>query len=74
LDTRFPMISESNTHHDMARQSWWTNYPGCVVNTYIETITNPPVKGIQRWFHVVFDLTALTGPLDLNNEDSLNFV
>ena len=59
LDVRFPMISESDTHHDMGSQAYWTNHPECVTRTWIEEIANPPVEGVQRWYHIEFDLTSL---------------
>lgn len=74
LDTRFPMISESESHHDMQRLAFWTNHPECVTRTWIEEITNPPAVGVQRWFHIEFDLTNLVGPLDFNNDGICNLV
>jgi hypothetical protein len=32
-----------------------------VIDTYGETIENPPVPEIQRWRHVVFDVSSLLG-------------
>ena len=52
VDTRFPIVSESDTHHDMDRQAWWTNHPECLKRTWIEDIANPPVEGLQRWFDI----------------------
>ena len=65
LDVRFPLISESDTHHDMRNHAYWSNHPECIERTYTEEIPNPPVEGKLRWFHIVFDLTSLVGPLDL---------
>ena len=78
VDTRFPIVTESATHHDMDRQAWWTNHPECVTGTWIEGVVNPPVEGTQRWFHVVFDVTSLLslgdfdgdGDVDVDDYDS----
>jgi transglutaminase-like putative cysteine protease len=72
IDTRFPIVSESATHHDMDRQIWWTNHPECVTGTWIEQITNPPVEGTQRWFHVVFDVTDLLSLGDFDGNGSVD--
>ncbi|HDZ91641.1 MAG TPA: hypothetical protein ENH37_13345 [Deltaproteobacteria bacterium] len=65
VDIRFPLVSESEAHHDMKAQAYWSNHPECIERTYVEEITNPPVEGKLRWFHIVFDLTRLVGTLDL---------
>jgi hypothetical protein len=59
IGTRFPIVTESATHHDMGPQAWWSNHPECVTSTWIEEISNPPVEGVQRWFHIEFDITDL---------------
>jgi len=59
LDVRFPIVMDSATHRDMDRYAYWTNHPECVKRTWIETVTNPPVEGTQRWFHIEFDLTGM---------------
>jgi len=59
LDVRFPFVSESETHHYAGHEAYWTNHPECVVRTWIEEVTNPPVEGRERWFHIEFNLTAL---------------
>ena len=56
---RFPIVMDSAFHRDMDQYAYWTNHPECVKRTWIETVTNPPVEGTQRWFHVEFDLTSL---------------
>ena len=30
--------------------------------TWVEEITNPPVEGVQRWYHIEFDLGELLPP------------
>ena len=47
--------------------AYWTNHPECVIDTYVETIENPPVPEIQAWRHIVFDVSSLLG--DRANED-----
>jgi len=71
LDARFPMVSESDTHRDMERQAYWSNHPECITRTWVEEITNPPVEGTQRWFHIEFDLTSLVEnpPLVIDSGD-----
>lgn len=59
LDVRFPLVSESENHVPIDQHAYWTNHPECVVRTWIEEITNPPVKGKERWFHIEFNLTSL---------------
>lgn len=59
LDVRFPMPSVSTVCESTGNEAYWTNHPECVVETYIEEITNPPVEGVEKWFHVVFDLNPL---------------
>ena len=59
LDVRFPMVSESEVHDDMGRQTWWVNYPECVRRTWVEVVSNPPAEGLQRWFHIEIDLAPL---------------
>jgi len=61
LDVRFPFISESETHTYAGHEAYWTNHPECVTRTWIEEVTNPPVEGKERWFHIEFDLTSLFG-------------
>ena len=76
LDTRFPIVSESEYHHlepsPDGRKAWWTNHPECVTHTYIEEITNPPTEGTQRWFHIVFDLTDMLGVSSLDDDSNVN--
>jgi len=59
LDVRFPMVGESTEYEDTEERAYWTNHPECVRRTWIEEIANPPVEGIQRWFHIEFDLSPL---------------
>jgi len=59
LDVRFPIVSDSETHRFTGETAYWTNHPECVVRTWIEEIANPPVEGVERWFHIEFDLTSL---------------
>jgi len=61
LDVRFPMVTDSTSKSIKADNTYWTNHPECVRRTWVERITNPPVEGTERWFHIVFDLTALIG-------------
>jgi len=59
LDVRFPFVSESDSHAYAGHEDYWTSHPECVVRTRVEDITNPPVEGAERWFHIEFDLTDL---------------
>ncbi len=59
LDVRFPFVSESKTHTYAGHEAYWTNHPECVTRTWIEEVTNPPVEGRERWFHIEFNLTSL---------------
>lgn len=59
LDVRFPIISDSEVFTPTGHKAHWTNHPECVRRTWVEEITNPPVPGKERWFHVEFDLTSL---------------
>lgn len=59
LDVRFPIVTESELYNDTGEREYWTNHPECVVRTWVEEIVNPPVEGVQRWFHIEFDLTSL---------------
>jgi len=47
---------------DMENEAYWTNHPECVTRTWVEEITNPPVEGVQRWYHIEFDLAELLPP------------
>lgn len=59
LDVRFPFISESEVSTYTGHEAYWTNHPECVVKTWVEEVTNPPVEGKEKWFHVEFDLRPL---------------
>jgi len=59
IDVRFPAPTESDATTDTGEWAYWTNHPECVIETYIETIVNPPVDEIQRWRHIVFDVSSL---------------
>ena len=59
LDVRFPLPTEPPGKSLHADNAHWTNHPECVRRTWIEKISNPPVEGTERWFHVEFDLTSL---------------
>ena len=59
LDVRFPLPSEPPGESLQADNAHWTNHPECVRRTWIERISNPPVEGAERWFHMEFDLTSL---------------
>ena len=59
LDVRFPMATESEYYTDTGERAFWTNHPECAARTWVEEITNPPVEGTQRWFHIEFDLESL---------------
>lgn len=59
LDVRFPFISESATHSYGNHEAYWTNHPECVMETWIEEVSNPPVEGKERWFHIKFNLESL---------------
>jgi len=59
LDVRFPMTTERPGKRLEAETAYWTNHPECVRRTWVERITNPPAEGVERWFHIEFDLTSL---------------
>jgi len=59
IDVRFPAPTESAATTDTGEWAYWTNHPECVVETYVETIENPPVAEIQRWRHIVLDVSSL---------------
>jgi len=61
LDVRFPIVSDSPVQTFTGEVAYWTNHPECVVRTWIEEIENPPAEGVERWFHIEFDLTPLLG-------------
>ncbi len=61
IDVRFPAPTESTATTDTGEWVYWTNHPECVIDTYVETIENPPVPEIQRWRHIVFDVSSLLG-------------
>lgn len=61
LDVRFPIVSDSPVQTFTGELAYWTNHPECVVRTWIEEIENPPAEGVERWFHIEFDLTPLLG-------------
>jgi transglutaminase-like putative cysteine protease len=61
IDVRFPMPTESSATTDTGEWAYWTNHPECVIDTYVETIDNPPVPEVQRWRHIVFDVSVLLG-------------
>jgi len=61
IDVRFPLPTESAATSDTGEWAYWTNHPECVIDTYVETIENPPVPEIQRWRHIVFDVSSLLG-------------
>jgi hypothetical protein len=52
---------ENDKDKKEARNAYWTNHPECVRRTWVERITNPPVAGTERWFHVEFDIGPLVG-------------
>lgn len=66
LTARFPFVTESEVHHSTGDRAYWTDHPECVVDTFIEEITNPPAEGVERWFNIEFDLA----PLFDDHEDS----
>jgi len=59
LTARFPMTAPSEEHEPQDHNVFWTNHPECVTRSYIEEISAPPAEGIERWFHIEFDLTAI---------------
>jgi len=61
VNVRFPAPTESNATTDTGEWVYWTNHPECVIDTYVETIENPPVSEVQRWRHIVFDVSTLLG-------------
>ena len=61
IDVRFPAPTESVATTDTGEWVYWTNHPDCVIDTYVETIENPPVQEVQRWRHIVFDVSSLLG-------------
>jgi len=61
LDVRFPIVSDSPVQTFTGDVAYWTNHPECMVRTWIEEIENPPAEGVERWFHIEFDLAPLLG-------------
>lgn len=59
LDVRFPMVTATNDGKPEAVSRHWTNHPECVKRTWVEEIKNPPAEGVERWFHIEFDLALL---------------
>lgn len=62
LDVRFPLVTHVSDWSENVINMHWTNHPECVVETWVEQISNPPAIGVERWYHVVFDLTSMLGP------------
>jgi len=59
LDVRFPLVTDSTFSNPTGDDAYWSNYPECIKRTWIEEILNPPSEGMERWFHIEFDLTSL---------------
>jgi hypothetical protein len=59
LDTRFPLVPDTDLHEPQNVEAYWTNHPECVTGTRVEITENPPVNGTEGWFHVTFDLSSL---------------
>jgi hypothetical protein len=59
LDVRFPLVTDSENHWSTGDHAFWTNHPDSVVATWIEDISNYPVKESERWFHIIFDLSSV---------------
>ena len=59
LDVRFPLLASDKTSSYPGAEAFWTNHPEYVTKTWIEEITNPPVAGKERWFHIEFDLSSI---------------
>ncbi|MCK4342639.1 MAG: hypothetical protein KAY37_13055 [Phycisphaerae bacterium] len=66
LDVRFPQASPSATHIPLEHVKYWTNPPECVMDNWVEVITNPPALGQEIWCHIEFDLASLLGLGDMN--------
>lgn len=63
LHVRFPFPAETEfTQYDVKDSAYWTNQPAAVVRTWVSEETNPPVKAVQRFFHLEFDLAKVLGP------------
>ena len=62
LHVRFPFPAESEfVAYDAKDSVYWTNRPGAVVRTWVGEETNPPVKAVQRFFHMEFDVAKVLG-------------
>ncbi len=72
IDVRFPIVMDSAGHRDMNRFAYWTNHPECIKRAYIDTITNPPTEGIQRWFHIEFDIISLLRLSDIDGNGNID--
>ncbi|MBI5481395.1 MAG: carboxypeptidase regulatory-like domain-containing protein [Deltaproteobacteria bacterium] len=59
LDARFPMTAPSAEHEPQPENVYWTNHPECVTRTWIQEVSSPPAEGVERWFHIEFDLMSL---------------
>jgi hypothetical protein len=60
---RFPLPVESPVVQDMDEIAYWTDHGECVTGTWIETVSNPPVVEVNRWFNIAFDLSSLLPPV-----------
>lgn len=59
---RFPLPVETDVVFDMDEFAWWTDQPGCVTRTWVETFSHPDVLEENCWLNIEFDLTSLLPP------------
>ena len=55
IPARFPTVMESDYVTFTGVLTYWTNHPEWVVGTWMEEEVNPPVEGLERWFHIDFN-------------------
>ena len=62
IDFRFPMPTVSQAFTDRGEWCYFTNHPECVLDTYVETVSHAPTQALQRWQHIVVDVSSLVEP------------
>ncbi len=62
LIVRFPLPVETASVIDVDEVAFWTDHPECVVTTWFEDLSNPPVPETRRWFNIELDLSPLLPP------------
>jgi hypothetical protein len=47
--------------YDAKDSVYWTNRPGAVLRTWVSEETNAPVKAVQRFLNIEFDVPKVLG-------------